>query len=224
MKNLHLLPTDKISKLVYNTNDDLTLTSIKMAQEFCNKKAHIYITSDEKIKNRDWCLYNKNHNSRNPDWILTKCGEIESEEMHPISEGKLLLWMKKIILTTDPDLIEDGVQAIDDEFLKWFVKNPNCDFVRTLKVPYFDESSHSYLLIIPKEEDFELVSIGEKTIELAIPMIQDKEEIKQETLEEAAKNYGKIRNELDYGQLYCNSVDSFKAGAKWQQEQNEKLK
>jgi hypothetical protein len=41
---------------------------------------------------------------------------------------------------------------------------------------------------------------------------------RKETLEEAAKNYGKIRNELDYGQLYCNSVDSFKAGAKWQQE------
>ena len=37
-------------------------------------------------------------------------------------------------------------------------------------------------------------------------------------LEEAAKIYGKIRNELDYGQLYCNSVDSFEEGAKWQQE------
>lgn len=45
----------------------------------------------------------------------------------------------------------------------------------------------------------------------------------KETLEQAAKNYGKIRNELDYGQLYCNSVDSFKAGAKWQQKQNKNL-
>lgn len=42
----------------------------------------------------------------------------------------------------------------------------------------------------------------------------------KEILEQAAKNYGKIRNELDYGQLYCNSVDSFKAGAKWQQERS----
>jgi hypothetical protein len=31
-----------------------------------------------------------------------------------------------IILTTDGDLIDDGVQAIDDEFLEWFVKNPIC--------------------------------------------------------------------------------------------------
>ena len=36
-----------------------------------------------------------------------------------------------------------------------------------------------YKIIIPKEEDSELLSIGEKTIKLAIPMIQDKEEIKQ---------------------------------------------
>jgi hypothetical protein len=32
-----------------------------------------------------------------------------------------------IILTTDQDLIADGVQAIDDDFLKWFVKNPSCE-------------------------------------------------------------------------------------------------
>ena len=55
-------------------------------------------------------------------------------------------------------------------------------------------------------------------IEASIGIISDCEQPKQETLEEAAKNYSKIRNELDYGQLYCNSVDSFKAGAKWQQE------
>ena len=27
---------------------------------------------------------------------------------------------KKIILTTDDDIINDGVQSIDDEFLEWF--------------------------------------------------------------------------------------------------------
>jgi hypothetical protein len=34
---------------------------------------------------------------------------------------------KKIILTDNKDLIKDGVQAIDDEFLEWFVKNPSCE-------------------------------------------------------------------------------------------------
>jgi hypothetical protein len=37
---------------------------------------------------------------------------------------------KKIILTTDPKLIADGVQSIDDEFLEWFCsKNGNVDYV-----------------------------------------------------------------------------------------------
>jgi hypothetical protein len=36
---------------------------------------------------------------------------------------------KKIILTTDQDLIKDGVQAIDDEFLEWFTNNPSCEEV-----------------------------------------------------------------------------------------------
>ena len=65
----------------------------------------------------------------------------------------------KVILTTNDQLIKDGVQAINDEFLNWFVKNPSCDFIRTLKVPYFDESSHSYLLDIPKEEPKQELSL-----------------------------------------------------------------
>lgn len=117
-------------------------------------------------------------------WIITdgKLVQVSYLLSNEVTKGY------KVILTTNKLLIKDGVQSIDDEFLEWFVKNPNCDFVRTLKVPYFDESSHSYVLIIPKEEDFELVSIGEKTIKLAIPMIQDKEEVKQDTLK-LKRNY-----------------------------------
>jgi hypothetical protein len=41
---------------------------------------------------------------------------------------------KKIVLTTDPNLIKEGVQSIDDEFLKWFEKNSSCEFVEVNKV------------------------------------------------------------------------------------------
>ena len=41
---------------------------------------------------------------------------------------------KRIILTTDQDLIKDGVQAIDDEFLEWFVKNPTCESIEVEEV------------------------------------------------------------------------------------------
>jgi hypothetical protein len=58
---------------------------------------YILAVSDEEIKEGDLCVYNKNHNSRNPNWELIRCGVIEREEMHPHSNNKLLLWMKKII-------------------------------------------------------------------------------------------------------------------------------
>lgn len=62
-------------------------------------------------------------------------------------------------MTTDIDLIKDGVQAIDNEFLEWFAKNPNCEEVE-VEIKYnckeignciFD----SYKTIIPKEETLE---------------------------------------------------------------------
>ncbi len=39
------------------------------------------------------------------------------------------------------------------------------------------------------------------------------------TISKAAKDFAKIRNGLEYGQLYCNSVDSFKAGIEWYKKQ-----
>jgi hypothetical protein len=68
---------------------------------------------------------------------------------------------RKIILTTDQDLIKDGVQPIDDEFLQWFVKNPSCESVEVKKITYpstkgFLEGKpliikNSYKIYIPKE-------------------------------------------------------------------------
>jgi len=67
----------------------------------------------------------------------------------------------KIILTTDTKLIKDGVQAIDDEFLEWFVKNASCEEVKVDKAEhgiYKDDVYYKlsnkifYKIIIPKEE------------------------------------------------------------------------
>jgi hypothetical protein len=110
-KNIHLLSTLKPSKLYFN-NGILILDSI---EDKCyveeTKNQHIYITSDKEIKEGDWCYH-----------PLLKGGSIiQSKFDNPNST------MKKIILTTDDQLIKDGVQAIDDEFIEWFVKNPNCN-------------------------------------------------------------------------------------------------
>jgi hypothetical protein len=130
MKNIHVLPTDKPSKLVKNNlgiaiNEDFTQSILDLIQAtFVN----IYITSDEEIKEGDW-FYNEPTNYVGK--ILKKEGKFwVCENM----DGFHLLSMaKKIILTTDQDLIADGVQAIDDEFLEWFVKNPSCEWVEVEK-------------------------------------------------------------------------------------------
>jgi hypothetical protein len=62
----------------------------------------------------------------------------------------------KVILTTNKLLIKDGVQAIDDEFLEWFVKNPSCEEVEIINTfDYIKKGyvSHSgYKIQITKEE------------------------------------------------------------------------
>lgn len=154
MKNVHLLPTDKSSRL-YKTGGFLLLDSRAMPNNTLEtKNQHIYITSDEEIK--DGYYLDLTHN------IVMKA------VFYPSSDKNC----KKIILTTDQDLIKDGVQAIDDEFLEWFVKNPSCEEVETyslgLKNQLTGESGHyKYEIIILKEES------------------------KQETLEEAVERLSK---------------------------------
>jgi hypothetical protein len=62
MKNVHLLPTEKPSRLGYLTKKgkevfkDLRLFDKPMPNILDSENQHIYITSDEDIKEGDWCL------------------------------------------------------------------------------------------------------------------------------------------------------------------------
>jgi hypothetical protein len=118
------------------------------------KKYNIYITSDEDLKAGDWLDLSDNS-------II----KVSKEDLK-LFKSYDKLQFKKIILTTDQELIKDGVQAIDDEFLEWFVKNPSCEEVEI-------EKWTDYKF----ENDKEVVFFNHKII---IP----KEEPKQETLEE----------------------------------------
>jgi hypothetical protein len=137
MKNLYLLPTDKPSKL-YRTGAFILLDSKAMPHgtlETINQ--HIYITSDEEIKEGDWVAF-----TNLKKWFPVK-----------YLAGDLIGSEKKIILTTDQDLINDGVQAIDDEFLEWFVKNPSCEFIEVIHWEgYSDIGLLNYEIIISQEE------------------------------------------------------------------------
>jgi hypothetical protein len=154
MKNVHLLPTPKPSRLGLNNEvleyaPSFGFDLFDKSKNFRHNPVNIYITSDEKPKQGEWSLYqNKIH----------KCIEdIVGDEF------------KKIILTTDQDLINDGVQAIDDEFLEWFVKNPSCEEIKVVydkdAFPYGVETAKGYgwyKIIIPKRE-YKDVVLGYKT-------------------------------------------------------------
>ena len=123
MKNIHVLPTDKPSRLVKGeTTGRLLLHDTYGTSTDRNETQNIYITSDEEIKKGDW-IYSFVDNK------IYKIVYSENNIIQSFIYSHYLNESKKIILTTDQDLIKDGVQAIDDEFLEWFVKNPSCEEV-----------------------------------------------------------------------------------------------
>jgi hypothetical protein len=142
MKNIFILPTDN----QYKGSISLTPDGRLSTNVLIGIPQNIYITSDEEIKEGDWIGY-----SNLKKWVPVK-----------YLGGDLIGSEKKIILTTDRDLIKDGVQGIDDEFLEWFVKNSSCESVEVIPLRkssgWYDEKKvwHwdflAYKIIIPQEE------------------------------------------------------------------------
>jgi hypothetical protein len=244
MKNIHVLQTDKPSRLIHNVlgygmvTNEFTKSDLQLIQaEYQN----IYITSDEEIKDEDWVI------ERSLNWVF----KIHKHGLPNYNPNK-----KKIILTTDQDLIKDGVQAIPDDFLEWFVKNPSCEEVeiensekytfqhRTddfKEIVYIDnsieidrvkktstknwnslENKFIYKIIIPKEEpktNLEKLPFPELVKEFAeyyknVPLV---EEPKQETLEEAAET---ISDYIKRVSTSANESVGIMKGIKWQQERS----
>jgi hypothetical protein len=143
MKNIHLIPTYKPSRLHF---DEVLFSSpnFQLSKTINSdvEGRNLYITSDEEIKEGDWFLH--------PFNTIHKAG------------GNLIdKDFKKIILTTDKSLINEGIQSIDDEFLQWYINNPGCEVVlvrdkpkvkavvKGLGIKSFD---NGYKIILPKKE------------------------------------------------------------------------
>jgi thiol-disulfide isomerase/thioredoxin len=198
----------------------------------------IYITTDEEIKEGDFFLYDETtirYKTNGTEYHGGDLCHISGNRRYPVSESK------KIILTTNPLL--DGVQAIDDEFLEWFVKNPSCEEVEVGYgwIRLTETNNEGYWVSIPnnqfemQQEELEevecnncgyLMSLTEDesiyvcyNSECTSCYEEYEEEPKQETLEEAAENYAVqylIEDEQEIDSV--NRKQSFKAGAKWQAE------
>jgi hypothetical protein len=212
MKNIHLLPTDKPSRLYLTTHEYIFEEGYSLPTDECENK-NIYITSNEEIKEGDW--FTDDNNSLKRSYKLSHV-----QFANP----------KKIILTTDQDLIKNGVQAIDDEFLEWFVKNPSCEFVEVKCYSKFNDG------------DFSDYKIFEEKLKHINKIIIPKEEPKQETLEEAAElalvfhnTYEKLAPSFGYETRQDTKEFDFKSNngrlmvavcsevIKWQQEQDKKM-
>lgn len=124
MKNIHILPTDKPSRLFIDVDDNKLKITIPIGGEHMMNQ-NIYITNDEIIKYGD---YRYSLIQNNIVFVTGFTLKVNKEYWKLNNHTH-----KKIILTTDQNLIKDGVQAIDDEFLEWFVKNLSCEVVKIEK-------------------------------------------------------------------------------------------
>ena len=165
MKNVHVLPTNKPSRLYYSGNNtDLLLSKEPISfKTFERSPQNIYITSNEEIKEGDWILFPSTDGETYFDFRES----VPKKAKCNYASNKFVF---KIILTTDQNLIKDGVQAIDDDFLEWFIKNPSCEEVeieRMFNVVQFTSREYIYKIIIPKEEPKQERSYSEEDVKSA---------------------------------------------------------
>jgi hypothetical protein len=196
MKNLFVLPTTKPSRLQLKMDNTFHIENGQSIP--LRSYQHIYIISDETFNKDSWCLHQIQH-----EYYLTKAYE------------DMALLHYKVILTTDPKLIKDGIQAINDEFLEWFVNNPSCDEVETF-IFGFDDSiichSKKYEIIIPKEELNLNCFDCNKSLQDCTCM-EDTINMKQETLEDFIEKEG-------YPEGHTQDIweTGVRDGTAWQQE------
>ena len=159
MKNIHVLPTDKLSK----KGDLVVWNGYKIWDGVGNIPHHnrnLYITSEEEIKEGDYYITILDNEIFKADSFCIRI----MNDANKYSDTTYKNTHFKIILTTDQDLIKDGIQSIPDEFLEWFVKNPSCEFIEIKHFgkcccnPFISQCvdckkyNPQYKIIIPKEE------------------------------------------------------------------------
>ena len=191
MKNIHVLPTNKPSRLG-QVHEKLSFFKDRTWDNTENWRCkNIYITSDEKIENYDWvyCPVLKKPVFICLDSILM------FKNLGYDSNGNSKYkkeWLKKIILTTDPDLIKDDVQAIDDEFLEWFVKNPRCEEVEVEHIP---NSNWGFDIAEPKTLGYKIIiEVPERKKELSISDVSGSLYPTDEQILERVENFTKDMN------------------------------
>jgi len=148
--NVVMLPTEKASNIIINTafndgsNKDKLFYSNESKVQCANiRPQHLYITSDEEIKEGDW-YYNPAGNNFAPDMRLVKC-----ESLHEAIACRNEPVCSKVIATTDKSLTIETTKAdvanvqfskhsllpqIPESFIKVFVESN--DTIKEVLVDY----------------------------------------------------------------------------------------
>jgi hypothetical protein len=108
MKNIFLIPTENSSRL--SIKDGILILH---RQQWRKGTQNLHITSDSKFVRDEYITDGIEVMKATPKLVDAQ-GLVDRRD-----------W-KKILMTTDPELIKDGVYPIGEEFLKWFVENPTC--------------------------------------------------------------------------------------------------
>jgi hypothetical protein len=139
-KNIFLVPSKKASKL--HEFGDIWFSHKEPAE--CFRNYNLYITNSEEIKEDDY----------NVPSDFSKASDISQtskEDLQVVNDKNN--GYRKIIMTTDTDLIADGVQEIPDEFLEWFVKNPSYEEVEVKAIGLKNMMpGYVYGIVIPSKE------------------------------------------------------------------------
>ena len=123
MKNIFLIPTDKESRLWRDLDsnklrfDNISTPNSNECTKCSNE--YVYITSDEKFVRDEYITDGLEVIKATPKLVDAQ-GLVDRRD-----------W-KKIVMTNDLELIEDGIQQIGDLFFRWFVLNPYCKEVEVV--------------------------------------------------------------------------------------------
>ncbi len=148
MKNIFLIPTPNESRLWRDLDsnklrfDNISTPNSNECTKCSNE--YMYITTDSKFVRDEYITDGIEVIKATPKLVDAQ-GLVDRRD-----------W-KKIVMTNDLELIEDGVQQIGDLFFRWFVLNPSCENVEVVTEQY-TQNYHKdiwydrYKIIIPKEE------------------------------------------------------------------------
>jgi len=226
MKNIFVVPTTDATRLMRMFDHDRD--ELELSLQCCGWQygVHVNITSYEEIKEGDWCI------------------DLDTDNVFRLGSwttGRVV----KIILTTAPTLIEDGVQAIDNIFLEWFIDNPTCEYVEVSELRFFNQETgksahYKWEYDLPQEEPKqdsnkthhldELPNVDKgvvsKMYNAAIPKLEPKQEAEGKYFADNADSIIVMKQEtleeaaLKYKNLKLpdDLYDAFIRGANWKAE------